>query len=592
MTDAPDARLLEQFIRTRSEEAFAALVQRHIGLVHSVALRHTASPQQAEDITQAIFIILARKAGSLGRKTVLPGWLYHTARLTAANLRRAEARRVRREQEAFMQSQIEESPPDALWRELSPQLDEAMAGLGAAERDAVVLRYFQNKSMSELGQCLGVAENTAQKRVGRALEKLRKFFGKRGVHSSAEMIAETISANAIQPAPLALAKSVTAVALAKGAAASTSTLTLIKGALKIMAWTKVKTAIITGVVVLSTAGTATVVVEKVAHHYSLRQQLPDGSVLVLNKVFFGEKHEFVHGGKKFDWNTLGQKYLVVEFGVTGKNAVSNSLVKPAFYRQFRCVIHGKTGIDYAEEFWSSGFKSYPDGFFNYVVTSIFPRDSKWLWFRVEKSPTNNPYGPWQTVADFKVPNPARPANHTWVASPSPSTNTVGDMDIVLGNVTVEQRPFSPHDIWNHVVTMPVKVFDHGVLLTNWGATYVHMEDASGNWNTIFQSHRSLDPRYVWKLDMDCEPESNFAPENLATVNLPRRGNTITKEIMGQPVTIAFDGTWIDANLSTNRSDLGLKFVGATDAQGNDLVMPAGSWDQYEFREGDFVIRRE
>ena len=265
MTDVPDARLLEQFARKGSEDAFAALVQRHIGLVHSVALRHTANPQHAEDITQAVFVILARKAGALGRKTVLPGWLYHTARLTAANLQRAETRRVRREQEAYMQSQIEESPTDALWRELSPQLDEAMAGLGASERDALVLRYFQNKSMAEVAKFLGLEENTAQKRVSRALEKLRKFFTKRGVDLTASGIAETISAHSVQAVPVALAKSVTAVALAKGAAASTSTLTLIKGALKIMAWTKARTALAAGVAILLAGGTAFVAVKEVRH---------------------------------------------------------------------------------------------------------------------------------------------------------------------------------------------------------------------------------------------------------------------------------------------------------------------------------------
>jgi RNA polymerase sigma factor (sigma-70 family) len=259
MMDVPDDRLLEQFARNGSEEAFAALVQRHIALVHSVALRHTANPQHAQDITQAVFVILARKAGALGRKTVLPGWLYHTARLTAANLQRAEARRVRREQEAFMQSKLEESTTDHLWRELSPQLDEAMAGLGTSERDALVLRYFQNKSMAEVGQLLGLAENTAQKRVSRALEKLRKFFTKRGVDSTTAAIAENISAHSVQAVPVALAKSVTAVALAKGATASASTLTLIKGALKIMAWSKAKTAIVVGVTILVTCGTTIIV---------------------------------------------------------------------------------------------------------------------------------------------------------------------------------------------------------------------------------------------------------------------------------------------------------------------------------------------
>ena len=261
MTDVPDARLLEQFARNGSEEAFAALVQRHIALVHSVALRHTANAQHAQDITQAVFVILARKAGTLGRRTVLPGWLYHTARLTAANLQRAETSRVRREQEAFMQSQLEEPVNDALWRELSPQLDEAMAGLGTSERDALVLRYFQNKSMAEVGKFLGLEENTAQKRVSRALEKLRAFFTKRGVSSTTAIIAGMISANSVQAVPVALAKSVTAVALTKGAAASVSTLTLIKAALKIMAWQKIKMAMLIGAVTILAAGTTTLAVQ-------------------------------------------------------------------------------------------------------------------------------------------------------------------------------------------------------------------------------------------------------------------------------------------------------------------------------------------
>ena len=284
MTDVPDARLLEQFARNGSEEAFAALVQRHIALVHSVALRHTANAQHAQDITQAVFVILARKAGTLGRRTVLPGWLYHTARLTAANLQRAETSRVRREQEAFMQSQLEESVNDALWRELSPQLDEAMAGLGTSERDALVLRYFQNKSMAEVGKFLGLAENTAQKRVSRALEKLRAFFTKRGVSSTTAIIAGVISAHSVQAVPVTLAKSVTAMALAKGAAASTSTLTLIKGALKIMTWTKAKTAIVSGVVVLIAAGTTTITVKEIHNHRMYSWEVPNPNIRLLEQA--------------------------------------------------------------------------------------------------------------------------------------------------------------------------------------------------------------------------------------------------------------------------------------------------------------------
>ena len=263
MQPIPDGELLGQFARTGAEEAFGELVRRHIGLVHSVALRHTDNPHHAEEITQAVFIILARKAGSLGRRTVLSGWLYHTARLTAANFRRSEFRRLHREQEAFMQSTPQETTQDSAWPELAPLLEEAMARLGEADRAAVVLRYFENRTLSEVGAALGVADRAAQKRVSRALERLRTFFTKRGVTSTTAIIADAISAHSVQAAPVALAKSVTAAALAKGAAASGSTLTLIKGALKIMAWTKAKTVIVASAAVRFVTGTTVVVVERV-----------------------------------------------------------------------------------------------------------------------------------------------------------------------------------------------------------------------------------------------------------------------------------------------------------------------------------------
>jgi RNA polymerase sigma factor (sigma-70 family) len=268
MTDTPDAELLEQF-RKGFEDAFNVLVERYVALVHSVALRHTVNPQQAQDITQAVFIILARKAGTLGRGTVLPGWLYRTARLTAANFQRAETRRIRREQEAFMQSTLEEPATDALWRELSPQLDEAMASLGASERDALVLRYFQNKSVAEVGTFLGVQENTAQQRVSRALEKLRKFFVRRGVASATAIIAGAISANSVQAAPAGLAQAISTVAVTKGAAASVTITTLVKGTMKTMTWLKLKFAIGVSLAVLLAGGAATVAVSQIENDNQL-----------------------------------------------------------------------------------------------------------------------------------------------------------------------------------------------------------------------------------------------------------------------------------------------------------------------------------
>ena len=257
-----DMELVREYAASQSETAFEALVSRHVNLVYSAALRQVRDAHLAEEISQAVFVILARKAHSLGSKTILSGWLYRTARFAAADALKTQRRRQHREQEAYMQSTLDEHPMNAAWQELSPLLDEAMAQLRDQDRDALVLRYFENKNLREVGDALGLQERAAQKRVARGLEKLHAFFARRGIASTTAIIAGAVSANSIQAAPIALTKSITAVAVAKGATASTSTLTLIKGALKIMAWTKAKTAILAGGAIILAASTTTLVV----HH--------------------------------------------------------------------------------------------------------------------------------------------------------------------------------------------------------------------------------------------------------------------------------------------------------------------------------------
>ncbi|MGP8235708.1 MAG: sigma-70 family RNA polymerase sigma factor [Limisphaerales bacterium] len=259
---ADDMELVRQYAADQSESAFAALVSRHTNLVYSAALRAGRDPQLAEEITQAVFIILARKAGSLNPKTILPSWLYRAACYVSRSALKAEYRRQQREQKAYMQSTLDEPQADAVWKQLSPLLEEAMLQLSQTDRDALVLRFFEGRSLGEVGTAMGASEEAVKKRVGRALEKLRKFFSKRGVSSTTAIIAGAISVNSVQAAPAALAKTATAAALAKGAAASTSTLTLIKGALKIMAWTKAKTVVI-GAGIFLVAGTGVVVVKSI-----------------------------------------------------------------------------------------------------------------------------------------------------------------------------------------------------------------------------------------------------------------------------------------------------------------------------------------
>jgi RNA polymerase sigma factor (sigma-70 family) len=267
MRDFNDMALVREYVRVNSEAAFAELVDRHISLVYSAAFRHAGQAAHAQEITQAVFIILARKAAGLRPDTVLAGWLCETTRLTALSFMRGEHRRQRREQEAYMQSTLRESTDETVWNQLSPLLDEAMSRLGRKERDAVVLRYFKDQNLREVAELLNINEPAAQKRVNRALEKLRKFFTKRGVDSTTAIIAGAISANSVQAAPVGLAKTISVVAVAKGAAASVSTLTLIKGALKIMAWTKMKSAVAVVAGVLLAAGTTTAIVKKVRQQH-------------------------------------------------------------------------------------------------------------------------------------------------------------------------------------------------------------------------------------------------------------------------------------------------------------------------------------
>jgi RNA polymerase sigma factor (sigma-70 family) len=258
MPEVNDIELLAQYAQENSEAAFAALVERHLNLVHSVALRHIGNSHAAEEITQAVFIILSKKARRLSPKIILSGWLYQTARLTAANYLRTEIRRRQREQEAHMESIPTESTNDATWEQLAPHLDEAISKLRGKDRDALVLRYFENKSLREVGDAMGLQERAAQKRVERAVEKLRDYFSERGVVLTMVTVAGIISANSVQAAPAGLATTIAAT-VTTGSTVAVSTLTLVKGTMKIMTWIKLKFAAGATATVLLAGAAATVV---------------------------------------------------------------------------------------------------------------------------------------------------------------------------------------------------------------------------------------------------------------------------------------------------------------------------------------------
>jgi RNA polymerase sigma factor (sigma-70 family) len=203
MLELADSALLKEYVEHGSEEAFATLVARHVNKVYSIALRHTRNAHQAEEITQSVFVILARKSRQLGKRVILSGWLCRTARLSAVTFLRSEMRRTRREQEAHMQNLLKESESE-VWPQIAPLLDTAMAGLSEADHDAVALRFLDGKSMKEIGAVLGASEDAVKMRVSRAVEKLRVFFTRRGIVCSAAALTAAISTHAVQAAPVGL----------------------------------------------------------------------------------------------------------------------------------------------------------------------------------------------------------------------------------------------------------------------------------------------------------------------------------------------------------------------------------------------------
>jgi len=229
VNDQSDSQLLRAYAEQRSEPAFAELVSRHVDLVCSAAVRMVCDSHLAQDVTQGVFVALAKNAIHLTDRPVLSGWLHRTAQNIAANAVRTDVRRRAREREAAAMNELHSTEPDASWEHIAPHLDAALGELNDADRDAVLLRYFERKSAREMAQTLGISNDAAQKRVSRAVERLREFFAKRGVTVGTGGLVVVISANAVQAAPVGLAVTIsTAAAIAGTTLATTATATAIK----------------------------------------------------------------------------------------------------------------------------------------------------------------------------------------------------------------------------------------------------------------------------------------------------------------------------------------------------------------------------
>jgi len=218
-----DHELIHRYSTHRAEGAFAELVRRHIDFVYATALRHVGGDaHHAADVTQYVFTELARKAASLGRYRLLAGWLYLTARNASANVVRADRRRQAREKDAHAMNELFLEPAATVdWNTLQPVIDDALCALNDRDREAVLLRFFGDRTFSEIGSRHSLSEDAVRLRVERALEKMRAVLARRGLRSTAAALATALANRAEILAPAGLAAAVTAASLVTGGAIHT-----------------------------------------------------------------------------------------------------------------------------------------------------------------------------------------------------------------------------------------------------------------------------------------------------------------------------------------------------------------------------------
>jgi RNA polymerase sigma factor (sigma-70 family) len=230
-----DQQLLQAYGRDGDESAFAALVARYTDVVYSSARRQLGDPHLAEDVTQRVFIVLARKAASLRSDCILSAWLLKAVRYIVADTIKAEARRRRREtRAAHMASSMQDGVKDQGMSEIEPIIDQALARLPWRYRSALLLRFFEQREYGEVARRLEISEDAARQRISRGLEKLRELLVGKGAVVTSVALSSWLASNAVKAGPAGLSAS--SIAAAKTA----STLALSKGAVFTMATLQTK----------------------------------------------------------------------------------------------------------------------------------------------------------------------------------------------------------------------------------------------------------------------------------------------------------------------------------------------------------------
>jgi RNA polymerase sigma factor (sigma-70 family) len=249
-----DLEILRRHVNDGDPRAFGELVARHLDWVYSAALRQVRDPHTADDVTQAVFLALSQQAPKLAGGVVLSAWLFRvTRRASAMALRSAGRRRTHERRAAVMVKEEQSGMDEQAWETLAPVLDEVVGKLGEADRQSILLRYYQRKSFAEIGTALAISEPAVRKRISRAIERMRALLGGRGMAIAAGTLVAGMSSFTSQAAPATTVASVAAVTATPGLASAT-VLSLSRGALQMMPWTNAKIGAGAGLLVLAAIG--------------------------------------------------------------------------------------------------------------------------------------------------------------------------------------------------------------------------------------------------------------------------------------------------------------------------------------------------
>jgi RNA polymerase sigma factor (sigma-70 family) len=443
-----DAELLRQYVQAGSEDAFTELVHRHLPVVYSSALRQAGGDVDlAKDICQTVFIDLGRKARSLLGHELLIGWLFTATRFTTARMLRADRRRQARESVAVSMRGSSAEPP-VEHPQLASALDAAMAELAPEDRNAILLRFFQDKPLKDVGSALGINEDAARMRVSRALDKLHGILEQRGVTLSAAALGTALATEAVVAVPAGLGASVAANACASAAAVGGGVAVC---TLKYLASTKAKilvagaaAALVVGLLLLSVVPNSAV------------GRLQDGTRVMLEKVDYGTTYSppepvLAKLLSLVSTNWLRSIHWHPGFGHGG--TADREIF--AFWLKFSSKAAAGQSIGYAlaDE---SGFEAgmvFGGVYGNYEPSAfgtswvglvrgagLFPRRSKNLRLRLYQPDGT---GKMVRVAEFPVRNPGFRKEPTWIPEPLPIRRQTNGLVLTLTKATVGIPPPGP-----------------------------------------------------------------------------------------------------------------------------------------------------